>query len=117
MFGVIWQKAQEEHNKKMEVEMHSLFKFSQGVAHLWDVHEIGLARQERALQEKLEECRRDHDYANQVSAVMVITMDENGVTVCSYGGHCSEIETLCTCNALNNPLCLICALFCRFLVS
>ena len=28
----------------------SLFKFVQGAAHLWDLHEIGLARQERKLQ-------------------------------------------------------------------
>ena len=30
----------------------SLFKFVQGAAHLWDLHEIGLARQERNLQVK-----------------------------------------------------------------
>ena len=62
------QKAQEEHGKHLEEELHSLFKFSQGVAHLWDVHEIGLAKQERALQEKLEDCRHEHDYSNQVSS-------------------------------------------------
>ena len=28
----------------------SLFKFVQGAAHLWDLHEIGLARKERMLQ-------------------------------------------------------------------
>ena len=28
----------------------TLFKFVQGAAHLWDTHEIGMARQERALQ-------------------------------------------------------------------
>ncbi|KAK7094377.1 coiled-coil domain-containing protein 180-like isoform X2 [Littorina saxatilis] len=70
------ERAQEEHSKKMEGEVHSLFKFSQGVAHLWDVHEIGLARQERALQEKLEECRYDHDYTNQErEANLDIVMD------------------------------------------
>ena len=30
--------------------LRSLFKFVQGAAHIWDTHEIGLARQERALQ-------------------------------------------------------------------
>jgi hypothetical protein len=63
---LIFQKAQEAHNQKVEKELHSMFKFAQGVAHLWDVHEIGLARQERQLQEKLEDCRHNHDYSNQV---------------------------------------------------
>ena len=46
--------------------MAALFKFSQGAAHVWDTHEIGLARRERALQEKLETARRAHDQTNQV---------------------------------------------------
>lgn len=33
-----------------EMLIKSLFKFVQGAAHLWDLHEIGLARQERKLQ-------------------------------------------------------------------
>ena len=33
---------------------------------MWDVHEQGLAKTERALQEKLDECRRKHDNENQV---------------------------------------------------
>ena len=33
-----------------EMMIKSLFKFVQGAAHLWDMHEIGLARQERKLQ-------------------------------------------------------------------
>ncbi|XP_076436919.1 coiled-coil domain-containing protein 180-like isoform X2 [Babylonia areolata] len=70
------EKAQEEHSKRMEQEMHSLFKFAQGAAHTWDLHEIGLARQERALQEKLEDCRHDHDYLNQErEANLDIVMD------------------------------------------
>ena len=73
------QKAQEEHGKKMEDEMHSLFKFAQGVAHLWDVHEIGLAKQERALQEKLEECRHEHDFSNQVSPTYTHFKTEDGI--------------------------------------
>lgn len=51
----------------MEDAVHSMFKYAQGVAHLWDVHEIGLAKQERALQEKLDDSRHEHDYVNQVS--------------------------------------------------
>lgn len=70
------EKTQEAHAKQVEEDLHSLFKFSQGMAHLWDVHEIGLARQERALQEKLEECRHDHDYVNQVAeANLDLVMD------------------------------------------
>ena len=33
-----------------EMLIKSLFKFVQGAAHMWDLHEIGLARQERRLQ-------------------------------------------------------------------
>ncbi|KAL8612779.1 hypothetical protein ACOMHN_033449 [Nucella lapillus] len=70
------EKAQEEHSKQMEKDMHDLFKFAQGAAHTWDLHEIGLARQERTLQEKLEDCRHDHDYANQErEANLDIVMD------------------------------------------
>ena len=43
-----------------------MFKFAQGAAHVWDVHEIGLAKQERRLQEKLENSRHEHDNYNQV---------------------------------------------------
>ena len=61
------QKALEDHNKKSTEELKSLFKYAQGAAHVWDVHEIGLARQERALQEKLEQSRQQHDNQNQVN--------------------------------------------------
>ena len=30
--------------------IRSMFKFVQGAAHIWDTHEVGLAKQERALQ-------------------------------------------------------------------
>lgn len=60
-----------------EMMIKSLFKFVQGAAHLWDLHEIGLARQERKLQEQLEKNRRDHDGANQVKeANLDIIMDK-----------------------------------------
>ncbi|KAH9500705.1 hypothetical protein Btru_076321 [Bulinus truncatus] len=59
------EKQIEAHKSQLEEQVNVLFKFSQGAAHLWDVHEIGLAKQERALQEKLEECRHKHDQSNQ----------------------------------------------------
>ena len=65
------QKALEDHNKKSSEELKSLFKFAQGAAHVWDVHEIGLARQERALQEKLEQSRQVHDNQNQVNCMFL----------------------------------------------
>lgn len=66
-FHGIFQKALEIHNAKVLLSLKSLFKFCQGAAHVWDMHELGLARQERALQEKLEEARQLHDTENQVS--------------------------------------------------
>ena len=65
-YSFIKQKALEQHNKKSTEELKALFKYAQGAAHVWDVHEIGLARQERALQEKLEQSRQQHDNQNQV---------------------------------------------------
>lgn len=59
------EKSLEEHNKQTTEQLKSLFKYAQAAAHVWDVHEIGLARQERALQEKLEQCRQTHDNQNQ----------------------------------------------------
>ncbi|KAM7451254.1 hypothetical protein ABFA07_001297 [Porites harrisoni] len=60
-----------------EMLIKSLFKFVQGAAHMWDLHEIGLARQERKLQEELEKNRRDHDGLNQVrEANLDIIMDK-----------------------------------------
>ncbi|XP_059166254.1 coiled-coil domain-containing protein 180-like isoform X2 [Physella acuta] len=70
------EKSVEEQNSKMIVEVNALFKYIQGVAHLWDLHEIGLAKQERALQEKLELCRQKHDQSNQEKeAHLDIVMD------------------------------------------
>ncbi|XP_071948250.1 coiled-coil domain-containing protein 180-like [Antedon mediterranea] len=57
-------------------QLHSLFKYAQGAGHLWDVHEIGLAKQERKLQEMLEACRHEHDNLNQdMEANLDIVMD------------------------------------------
>ena len=66
----------EKLSEKHTEQLRSLFKFSQGAAHLWDVHELGLARRERELQEQLEECRHDHDNVNQdMEANLDIIMD------------------------------------------
>lgn len=51
----------------MQDRLKSLFKYSQGAAHMWDIHEIGLAKQERALLEKLDAGRQAHDLQNQVT--------------------------------------------------
>ena len=47
-------------------EMTLLFKYLQGLSHIWDIHELGLVKKERALQELLQDCRKDHDSDNQV---------------------------------------------------
>lgn len=45
-----FQRALENLTSFHEMLIKSLFKFVQGAAHMWDLHEIGLARQERKLQ-------------------------------------------------------------------
>ena len=46
------------------------------MAHIWDLHELGLAKAERALQEKLDESRKQHDTENQdKEASLDIVMD------------------------------------------
>ena len=52
------------------VEIKSLFKFCQGMAHIWDIHELALAKLERSLQDKLEESRKKHDNKNLVSSIV-----------------------------------------------
>ncbi|XP_038046309.1 coiled-coil domain-containing protein 180-like isoform X2 [Patiria miniata] len=69
-------KSLEQLADKHSEQLRSLFKFSQGAAHLWDVHEIGLAKKERDLQERLEDCRHEHDNQNQdMEANLDIIMD------------------------------------------
>ena len=46
-------------------ELNAVFKYLQGVSHIWDIHELGLVKKERALQELLQDCRKDHDGDNQ----------------------------------------------------
>ena len=57
----------EELSQLMEREVNGLFKYLQGSSHIWDMHEIGLVKKERALQELLQDSRKDHDSENQVS--------------------------------------------------
>ena len=52
----------------VDKELTALFKFLQGATHIWDMHEIGLVKKERALQELLQDCRKDHDLDNQVGS-------------------------------------------------
>ena len=75
----IWQRKQreiDEYVEKVEMnlekvslivtrELNGLFKYLQGLSHIWDLHEIGLVKKERSLQELLQDCRRDHDSDNQ----------------------------------------------------
>ena len=56
----------EELSHLVDKELTALFKFLQGATHIWDMHEIGLVKKERALQELLQDCRKDHDLDNQV---------------------------------------------------
>jgi hypothetical protein len=53
-------------NKVMDSEINQLFKYLQSLSHIWDLHEIGLIKKERSLQELLQDCRKDHDNENQV---------------------------------------------------
>lgn len=55
----------EEINQILNKELNTLFKYLQGVCHIWDLHEIGLVKKERSLQELLQDCRLDHDNENQ----------------------------------------------------
>ncbi|KAH3799804.1 hypothetical protein DPMN_153420 [Dreissena polymorpha] len=66
------ERALEEQNKMSGEQLKSLFKFAQGAAHVWDVHEIGLARQERSLQEKLEQSKVSHDAADKEAHLDII---------------------------------------------
>jgi hypothetical protein len=57
----------DELSKVTTNEINKLFKFLQGISHVWDLHELGLMKKERSLQELLQDCRKDHDLENQVS--------------------------------------------------
>ncbi len=54
----------EEVSQLNERQMNELFRWLQGLGHIWDMHEIGLVKKERSLQELLQDCRKDHDADN-----------------------------------------------------
>ncbi|XP_066922739.1 coiled-coil domain-containing protein 180-like [Clytia hemisphaerica] len=65
-----------EVSASQKLQFKSLFKYTQGIAHIWDIHEIGLTKEERQLQEMLDKNRREHDYQNQIKeAKLDIVMD------------------------------------------
>ena len=51
--------------------LKQMHKFCKGLAHNWDIHEIGLARKEKELQEQLDEIRLQHDTVNQVNIYLL----------------------------------------------
>lgn len=55
----------------MNREIFTLFKYLQGIAHSWDNHQLGLSKQERTLQELLQDSRREHDTDNQVIRMLL----------------------------------------------
>uniref|UniRef100_H3B090 DUF4455 domain-containing protein n=1 Tax=Latimeria chalumnae TaxID=7897 RepID=H3B090_LATCH len=59
-------KSLEKLAERTKLQSKFFNKFLQGAAHLWEVHEIGLAHQGSVLQEKLVKCRQLHDAANNV---------------------------------------------------
>lgn len=69
-----YEKFMEEMDKSLEEQsatvlgrLKNLFKFCQQVGHRWDLHEIGLAKREKELKEKLEEVRLLNEITNQES--------------------------------------------------
>ncbi|XP_063718344.1 coiled-coil domain-containing protein 180-like isoform X2 [Symsagittifera roscoffensis] len=67
----------EDQNKNQFEEVKSLFKFSQGLAHVWDQHEAGLAQQERTMQTNLDANRIKNDQINQErEATLDMTIDK-----------------------------------------
>ncbi|KAM9326696.1 coiled-coil domain-containing protein 180 [Gastrophryne carolinensis] len=52
-------------SKLMEAHSNKLYKYAKKAAHLWDVLEIGLSQQEKALKKKIDQCRKKHDVENQ----------------------------------------------------
>ncbi len=67
------QTSLERQNKEQFEEIKSLFKFCQGLAHVWDQHEAGLAQQERTMQENLDANRNRNDALNQVQLWLVFS--------------------------------------------
>jgi len=62
------------HSMEMELEncaknsaasLHSLFQFVQSIAHLWDIHEINMARKDREIEVSMEQSRAVFDKQNE----------------------------------------------------
>ena len=66
------QKSLEVQNTMVLKRLRQLFKFCQNASHIWDLHEIGLAKQEKLLQEKLDEVRTKNDIVNHVNKFAVL---------------------------------------------
>ncbi|XP_066569066.1 coiled-coil domain-containing protein 180 [Amia ocellicauda] len=70
-------KAFEEQAQRARAQSKALFKFTQGAAHLWELHSARLQRQEQLLQYQLDEVRHAHDQDNQgKEASLDIIMDK-----------------------------------------
>lgn len=65
LWFILFKTEFDELNQLINKELNAVFKYLQGVSHIWDIHELGLVKKERALQELLQDCRKDHDGDNQ----------------------------------------------------
>ncbi len=75
MYLHIFQKSLEEQNVQVLQTLRDLFKFSQSAVQIWDEHEDALAKLERSLVDKLDECRDAHNGENQVRPVCVFVLE------------------------------------------
>lgn len=68
-FRLLPQRAFESLAKRAAVLSKSLFKFTRGASHLWEVHSAGLQRREQQLQDQLDEVRYSQEHEIQVSLI------------------------------------------------
>lgn len=69
-------KYTEEVSASQKQMIRILFRYLQFAAQIWDAHEIGLAKEEREFQERLDQGRKEHDTQNQIKeAKFDIAMD------------------------------------------
>ncbi len=59
------QRELEERSRANESELRGLFKFAQSVAHVWDVHEINVARKDKEVEVELDRGRLMYDKTNE----------------------------------------------------
>ncbi|XP_075115168.1 coiled-coil domain-containing protein 180 isoform X2 [Leptodactylus fuscus] len=52
-------------SQAMAAHINKLFKFAKKSAHLWEILQTGLARQEETLQNNIDSCRQKHEAENQ----------------------------------------------------